>query len=209
VAPLDKVVAVVHGDVPRGPAAVPDEAVRWAVYRPHPTEAAAGTRAGVTVVHAWVEPGTPIDPRAWTVAPVDAWLVDEWVAPDRPGDPWGPAPTAGVPTPGVVHLPTVVRRADLTHAAMVHHWRTVHAPLVAVHNPGVARYVQNVVRAPLTPAAPAVDGSAQLHFRTVADFRERFHDSEAGRRVVADDVAAFLERGAGWRILAEETWERP
>lgn len=202
---LEKVVAVVHGPV--GSGTVPDDAVRWAVYRPHPTESAPGTRTGVTVVHAWVEPGPPVEPRAWSDHPVDAWLVDEWIAPARPGAPW-PEPVAGVAGPGIVHLPTVVRRADLSRARMVAHWRHVHAPLVNVHNPGVARYVQNVVVAPLTPDAPEIDGTAQLHFRAIADFRERFHDSDAGRAVVAADVASFLDRHAGWRIVAEETWER-
>lgn len=202
---LAKVVAVVHGPVPPGTA--PDDAVRCAVYRPHPTEPAPGTRAGVTVVHAWLEPDARTDPRTWSDHPVDAWLVDEWIAPARPGEPW-PDPEVGVTGPGVVHLPTVVRRADLTHARMVDHWRTVHAPLVARHDPGVARYVQNVVTAPLTPDAPAVDGMAQLHFRSLADFRERSRASDVGRSVVTADVAAFLDRSAGWRILATETWER-
>jgi len=200
-AALAKVVAAVHGPVAPGAAA--DVAVRWVVYRPHPTETAPGTRPGVTVVHAWVEPGAAIAVRSWFDAPVDAWLVDEVVVRD-----WDVPRIPGVPTPGVVHLPTVVRRPDLTRAQMAAHWRTVHAPLVAVHNPGVARYVQNVVRTPLTVDAPDVDGTAQLHFRSVADLRERFHDSEAGRQRVSADVAEFLDRGAGWRILAEETWER-
>lgn len=209
-AALDKVVAVVHGPVSAEalPAVLPDTVERVAVYRPHPTETAPGTRDGVGVVHAWVADGRGIDWRALSPHPIDAWLVDEWIAPDRPGESWDVAVTVGVPSPGIVHLPTVVRRPGLTHDAMVRHWRDVHAPLVAVHNPGVARYVQNVVRTPLTPDAPDVDGMAQLHFRSLDDFRERFHASDESRAVVTADVAEFLDRERGWRLLAEETWVR-
>jgi hypothetical protein len=66
--------------------------------------------------------------------------------------------------------------------------------------------VQNVVVEPITAEAPAVDGIAELHFRSIADLRDRFYDSDEGRQIVADDVSAFLDRGAGWRVLARETW---
>jgi hypothetical protein len=77
-----------------------------------------------------------------------------------------------------------------------------------VHHPALWRYVQNVVVEPITPDAPEIDGIAELRFRSVADLRERFYDSDDGRRIVAADVAKFLDRGAGWRLLARETWIR-
>ncbi|MEI8000617.1 MAG: EthD domain-containing protein [Actinomycetes bacterium] len=179
-----------------------------AVYRPHPdgTDVPDGPD-GPTVVHAWFPDVPTSDPcptpdlTRWFGGRVDAYLVDERVV--LPGD----LPrTVGAPTPGIVHLPFVRRARSLSRAAMAEHWQRVHAPLVPEHQPGVVRYVQNVVRRPLTPDAPEVDGMAQLHFRTVADLHERFHASAASRDLLGADVDRFLDRTAGWRIRARETW---
>jgi uncharacterized protein (TIGR02118 family) len=97
---------------------------------------------------------------------------------------------------------------DVSHDEMARHWGEVHWPIARVHHPALWSYVQNVVVAPITPDAPEVDGIAELHFRSVADLRDRFYDSDAGKQVVADDVRRFLDRGAGWRVLARETWLR-
>jgi uncharacterized protein (TIGR02118 family) len=96
----------------------------------------------------------------------------------------------------------VRRAARLTHDEFADHWTNVHAPLARVHHPGICRYVQHVVVEPLTPDAPEVDGIAELGFASIEDFRERMYDSAEGRAVIATDVRAFLDVGAGWRMLA-------
>ena len=67
--------------------------------------------------------------------------------------------------------------------------------------PALWRYVQNVVVEPITADAPEIDGIAELRFRSVADLRERFYDSEEGKRIVAEDVASSstaVPAGACW-----------
>jgi hypothetical protein len=65
-----------------------------------------------------------------------------------------------------------------------------------------------VITEPLTPVTRELDGVAQLYFRTSYDLHERYFDSEEGQRIVFEDVAKFLERGAGWGFMAQETWVR-
>lgn len=200
---LTKVVVAVRGPVT---ASVPDTpGLRdYAVLRPHPDEASTHPADIGGVVMVWLDPGAPLEPQAWFDSPVAAYRVDERVHFDgmrRGAD--------GAPTPGIVQCSFVRRLPTLTRADFAAHWNDVHAPLVPVHHPGVARYVQNVVVEPLTAGAPEVDGIAQLYFRTAHDLHERFYDSESGRRLVGEDVARFIDRPQGWRLTAQETWLRP
>ena len=75
-------------------------------------------------------------------------------------------------------------------------------PLALRIHIGMWRYTRNVVSAALTPGAPDWDGMAILHFRTAEDLRERFYDSDAGRRAIAEDVAKFS--GAGKALHTSE-----
>ncbi len=96
-----------------------------------------------------------------------------------------------------------VRRAPgLTHEEFADHWTQVHARLARRHHPGICRYVQNVVVHPLTPGAPAVDGIAELGFRSLDDLRDRMYDSPADQATIAADVRSFIDVEAGWRMLA-------
>lgn len=201
-APTRKVVAAVHGPVA---AAVPDVAglVAYSVHLPHPAEPAVQPDDVGGIVMAWVAGDAPLDPAGWFAAPATAYLVDERVRIDWTRD-WPDA----VATPAIEQCSFVRRLPALTRAQFADHWGDRHAPLVPLHHPGVARYVQNVVIEPLTPGAPEVDGIAQLYFRTAHDLHERFYDSDAGKRIVGEDVARFIDRPRGWRITAEETWLR-
>ncbi len=105
---------------------------------------------------------------------------------------------AGERSPGIKSFYLAKRRDDLTHEAFAHHWGANHAPLALRHHIGMWRYVRNVVTRAIGPAAPDWDGMAALHFRTAADFRERFYDSDEGRRIIAADVASFT---TGGRVL--------
>ena len=50
------------------------------------------------------------------------------------------------------------------------------------------------MRRTYTPGGARIDGVAELHFRTRADFEDRFYDSDAGKAVIRADVAKFIGR---------------
>lgn len=190
--PGQKVAVVVHGSVTDTAPDV-DGLVAYAVLRPHPEEPSPHPESVGAVVFARLDPDATPDPRGWFDAPCAAYRVDERVQVDGPTD------------AALVQCSFVRRRPELSRAEFAAHWNDVHAPMVPVHHPGVARYVQHVVTAPVSPDAPELDGIALLYFRTTRDFRERYYDSEAGRARVAADVACFIDRPRGWRIHAQET----
>jgi uncharacterized protein (TIGR02118 family) len=145
-----------------------------------------------------------VDPGAWVMETaqgmqVTAYLVDQRVQWDYERD-W----PDGAPSPGVKQLSFVRRLPSITRDEFAAHWNDVHAPLARVHHPGIWRYVQNVVVEPLTPAAPELDGVAELHFRTVDDLRDRMYDSEEGKARIRADVKTFIDVPAGWRMMATE-----
>jgi len=189
------VVAVVHGD-PGPELPHPPGLLGGAVLRPHPEEPSPHPEPVGAVMVAQFDPEAALRPEQWFAAPVVAYRVDRRVhipGPDR------------LPERALVQCSFVRRLPPLTRAEFAAHWNDVHAPLVPVHHPGVARYVQHVVVEPLTADAPEVDGIAQLHFASTDDFRHRYYDSEAGRALVGADVATFIDRPRGWRIHAQET----
>jgi uncharacterized protein (TIGR02118 family) len=174
----------------------------YAVYLPAPDEPPEhpDTVGGVACV--WLDRDDPGDPARWFPdARVDAYLVDERVQIDYERD-W----PDGQVSPGLHRIVFVRRAPALTREQMAAHWADRHAPLVRRHHPGFRQYAQNVVVEPVTADAPEVDGIAEMHFRSAADLRDRFYDSDEGRAVIAADVERFLDRGRGWRILAEEHW---
>jgi uncharacterized protein (TIGR02118 family) len=107
----------------------------------------------------------------------------------------------GPPPATVTRISFVHRRAGLTRQQFADHWSTVHAPLARRHHPGVARYVQNVVIAPLTPDTPDIDGIAELGFRSMDDLSTRMYDSPEGMAIIRADVEQFIDRDAGWRVV--------
>lgn len=193
------VVVAVHGPVDDGVPAVPG-LLGWSVLRAHRAEPPTQPAGIAAVVTARLRDDVTPDPASWFPGPIDAYRVDERVVIA------GIEPTA---TPYVVQCSFVRRRAELTRAEFAAHWHDVHAPLVPVHHPGVARYVQHVVVEPLSEDAPEVDGIAQLGFATAHDYHERYYDSPEGRALVGADVARFIDRPLGWRMTAEETTLRP
>lgn len=200
---MRKVVCVLHGPVDIALPSV--EGLRaCSVQRPFPDEPPEQPPDVGGVVMAWLDDAAALDPASWFAdVPVDAYLVEEHVRIDHERD-W----PDGSPSPGPRRLSFVRRAPGISRDEMARHWGDVHFPLARVHHPALWRYVQNVVVEPLTPDAPDVDGIAELHFRSVSDLRDRFYDSDEGQARIRDDVTRFLDRGQGWRILAEETWLR-
>lgn len=98
----------------------------------------------------------------------------------------------GEPAPGVKMVSFMRRAEDLSHEQFVRHWTENHAPLAQRHHVGLWNYTQDVVRRALTPGGAAIDGVAELHFRTRDDFENRFFDSDEGRAVILADVKRFM-----------------
>jgi uncharacterized protein (TIGR02118 family) len=184
----DKVIAVVR-DPNRPSTVAPAVAglVRRTLYLP-----TAGEPVGDPTVRAvwmlWVH-----DARAaafaWASA---AYLVDE-----RPQ--WGVGERGGI-----TRLSFLLSAPGVTRPQFAAHWSDVHSALARRHHPGLWRYVQNVVIDGLTPDTPALDGIAELSFRSIGDLRDRLYDSDEGRRVIGADVRRFIDVAAGWRVLTAE-----
>jgi uncharacterized protein (TIGR02118 family) len=133
---------------------------------------------------------------------VNVWRVD----PRRPivsDDPTTITPV-GIKPMGIKMVSLVARAPQLTHEQFVRHWTEVHAPLARRHHVGVAEYTQNVVRRAYTPGGAAVDGIAELRFRTREDFEHRFYDSDEGREIIRRDVQQFIARPSGHAALMHE-----
>src|SRR5260221_3551093 len=132
--------------------------------------------------------------QAWQVEPTVQWDYDRTWA-------------AGEPSPGIKRISVIRRAPALDRPAFARHWREVHGPLAKVHHPAVVRYCQNVIAEPLVDTvgdAGEYDGVAELSFWSIDDLNDRMYDSEAGRKVVAEDVKRFIDVPRGWRVLTRE-----
>ncbi len=154
------------------------------------------------VASVWIDGEAIVEPLRWFPgAGVDAYRVEERVQIDYERD-W----PDGQASPGFHRIVFVRRAPGITREQMAAHWSEQHTPLVRQHHPAFSQYVQNVVLDAVTPGTPDVDGVAEMHFRSLDELRDRFYDSEDGRRIIAEDVDRFLDRARGWRILGHEHW---
>ncbi len=119
---------------------------------------------------------------------VDVWRVDPHrvITAERAGP-------DGEPAPGVKMVSFMRRIESLSHEQFVRHWTENHTPLARRHHIALWNYTQNVVRRALTPGGDAIDGVAELHFRTRADFENKFFDSDEGRAAILADVKRFMK----------------
>ncbi len=123
-------------------------------------------------------------------AGAEAYRVDERPQWDRGGE-------------RVTRIAFVRRAPGLTRDEFADHWTNVHSPLARKHHPTLVRYVQNIVVENISPAAPEVDGIAELGFRSLKDVHQRMYDSPAGAEIIRRDIQRFLDVPAGWRMLAQ------
>jgi uncharacterized protein (TIGR02118 family) len=84
------------------------------------------------------------------------------------------------------------RRPDISHDRYAEILLQSHVPIALRHHPTLRRYVVNVVTMGLLPGPRELDSIGELSFASLADYRERLYDSDAGRDVVSRDVATFL-----------------
>lgn len=122
----------------------------------------------------------------------DARRVEVWRVDRRQPKQWERDWPDGHEAPGVKMVSFMRRAEGLTHEQFVRHWTERHAPIALAHHPGLWNYTQYVVRRAFTPGGDEVDGIAALHFRTRADYDDRFFDSDQGRAVVMEDVRRFM-----------------
>ena len=120
---------------------------------------------------------------------MEVWRVDR----HRPIV-WDRSWPDGEPAPGVKMVSFMQRADGLTHEQFARHWTQQHTPLAIRHHVGLWNYTQNVIRRAYAPGGQAIDGVAELHFRSRRDLVDRFFDSDQGRSVILADVARFMAR---------------
>jgi len=120
---------------------------------------------------------------------VEVWRVD----PHHPKV-WDRDWPDGEYAPGVKMVSFMKRAEAITHEQFARHWIERHTPLAVRHHVGLWNYTQSVVRRAFTPGGDAIDGVAELHFRSRPDFVDRFFDSPEGRSVIIADVGRFMAR---------------
>jgi hypothetical protein len=146
---------------------------------------------------------TDLDPAlAALVVGADAYLVDDIVQ-------WEHVDHAGSLDVGIKQIAMVGRLDGLDRSEFRRRYARGHGPLARIQHPGIWRYTQRFVVEDLTPDAPPIDTFAELHFRTLDDFRTRFYLNAEAPSVVADDTAEFLQRGRTTTIMAHEVWSGP
>jgi uncharacterized protein (TIGR02118 family) len=118
--------------------------------------------------------------------------VEVWRVVTREAKQWERTWPDGAPAPGVKMVSFMRRAEGLTHEQFVRHWTERHAPLALEHHPGLWNYRQHVVRRAFTPGGDAVDGIAELHFRSRDDFDTKLFGGEASKRAIFEDVARFM-----------------
>ncbi len=161
-----------------------------------------GEPAFDAVVELWTDTAdhavSLLSQQAELVSQSHAYLVEEKV--EREFERTWPI---GERSPGVKSFFLALRNPAMTHEEFARYWGEQHAPLALKIHIGMWRYTRNVVTKALTPDAPDWDGMAILHFRSAYDLRERFYDSDEGRRAIAADVAKF---SGGGRALHSSEW---
>lgn len=111
----------------------------------------------------------------------------------------------GEEAPGVKMVSFMRRTEGTSHEQFVRHWTEHHTGLALTHHVGLWNYRQHVVRRALTPGGAAIDGVAELHFRTRDDYEARFFDSDEGRAVILADVRRFMAPPGPETALMRET----
>jgi hypothetical protein len=107
--------------------------------------------------------------------------------------------------PGAARSYTMVaftrRLPDLSREQFVQRY-LAHAALARQHHPGLRRYTQGFVTETLAGSRDC-DAIARLHFANATEFAERLYRDAESRRIIADDVAAFLDRPRIWTVFTE------
>jgi hypothetical protein len=101
----------------------------------------------------------------------------------------------GERSPGTKLLGPLRRLDGLTKERFVEHWQGTHARLALEHVLGIGRYVNNVVRAPLIPGSPEIDGIVEVHY-----IEKRRFATPQSEAIMQADTASFLTKPAPYRV---------
>jgi uncharacterized protein (TIGR02118 family) len=130
---------------------------------------------------------------------VNVWRVDV----HRPKV-WDRTWPDGEFAPGVKMVSFMRRAEGISHEQFVRHWIENHTPLACKHHVGLWNYTQNAVRRAYTPGGTAIDGIAELQFRTRTSFENEFFDDDDGRAVIMTDVKRFMSKPGRETALMRE-----
>jgi hypothetical protein len=158
------------------------------------------------VSHRWGDMASSSDATKQMAPVVDAasgWRVEETVVWDYDRD-W----LDGRPTPGVKFVSLVAKRPELSMEEFAERYLR-HASVAREHHGGCWKYVQNVVRGPVTlPPGKIVHGVSELWFRSVDDLVERLYTRPGSTDAVRADTSGFVDFSNTVSILVQESWIR-
>ena len=139
-------------------------------------------------------------------ADVGAYVVCRRVMKSRPE---APTSESGAVRPGAIALFTMVHHPDLSHREADLHWRDQHTPLALRHHVAMTHYTQLSIVHRI--AGPEWDGFALCGFDSLEDLKQRFYETDEGRRAIREDVARFADaRRSPRRLIAmEASYEQP
>ena len=104
--------------------------------------------------------------------------------------------------PGVKQISFLVRPEGVApdeFRELYHH----HTAKLRDDQPGIAKYVQNVVEQAL-PGAPALDGFSELWFASVEDWRERYWSGPDVPAREHAETSRFLDFRRTWSLIVRE-----
>lgn len=113
--------------------------------------------------------------------------------PARDADGWRP----GVKQISFLRRPAGVSRDEFR--SLYHH----HTEKLRDDQPGIAKYVQNVVEE-VGPDAPDLDGVSELWFASLEDFRERYWSGPGVAERESKETGRFLDFSRTWSIIVRE-----
>ena len=111
----------------------------------------------------------------------------------------------GQPSPGLKMISLMRPIAGKSPEACIRHWRQHHTPLALKIHIGLWNYQQNVVVKDLFNPTNDIYGIAELHFRSLEDFQEKYFDSPEGVQTIMEDTTHFLDLEATETFNTTET----
>jgi hypothetical protein len=113
--------------------------------------------------------------------------------PDRDGEGW---------RPGVKQLSFLRRPAAVSHDEFRELY-SHHTEKLRADQPGIAKYVQNVVEEG-SPGAPDLDGVSELWFASLEDFRDRYWSGPGVAERESKETGRFLDFSRTWSMIVRE-----
>lgn len=104
--------------------------------------------------------------------------------------------------PGVKQL-SFLRRPEGVSREAFRELYAAHTEKLRADQPGIAKYVQNVVEA-ASPAARELDGVSELWFASLEDFRERYWSGPGVAERESKETGRFLDFARTWSVIVRE-----